>query len=44
MGKRVFDKVVYGSYELNMSNFNTEIYFIKVENKQGVMIGKVIKK
>ncbi|MFA5045029.1 MAG: glycosyl hydrolase [Paludibacter sp.] len=44
MGRRVFDKVVYGSYELNMSNFNTEIYFIKVENKQGVMIGKVIKK
>jgi len=44
MGRRVFDKVVYGSYELNMSNFNTEIYFIKVENKQGVIIGKVIKK
>jgi endoglucanase Acf2 len=44
MGRRVFDKVVSGSYELNMSSLNSEIYFIKVENKQGVLIGKVIKK
>ena len=44
MGRKIFDKVVSSSYKLNISDLNPDIYLIQVENKQGLMNGKVIKK
>ena len=44
MGRRVFDKILPSVSVLDMSNFDTGIYFIRVENSQPVLNGKVIKK
>ena len=43
-GKRVFDNNVPSNYKLNMSTFDTGVYFLRVENARGVLNGKVIKK
>ena len=44
MGRIVFDRVVLSTYNLDMSNYEKGVYFIRVENKQGLLNGKVIKK
>jgi len=44
MGRKVFDKTVYDSYNMDMSAFKTGIYFIRIENNHGILNGKVIKK
>jgi hypothetical protein len=44
MGRKVFDKTVSDSYIIDMNRYETGIYFIRVENQQGVLNGKVIKK
>jgi hypothetical protein len=44
MGRKVFDKTVSDSYTIDMNTYETGIYFIRVENQQGVLNGKVIKK
>jgi len=44
MGRRVFDQVLTSVSALDMSTFDTGIYFIRVENSQPVLNGKVIKK
>jgi endoglucanase Acf2 len=43
LGKRVFDNKVSSNYKLNMSTFDTGVYFIRVENASGIFNGKVIK-
>ncbi|MDP4239965.1 MAG: glycosyl hydrolase [Bacteroidota bacterium] len=44
MGRKVFDREVPDTYNLDMSNYGNGIYLIRVENKQGIMDGKVMKK
>jgi len=44
MCRKVFDRVVPSTFNMDMSTYETGIYFIRVENKQGVMNGKVIKR
>ena len=44
IGNKVCDQSIPANYQLDMSNFKTGIYYIKVENKKGVLTGKVIKK
>ena len=44
MSRIVFDKVVSGSYDLDMSGYNSEIYIIRVENNNSVMSNKLLKK
>jgi len=45
MGRRVFDKKdVPSTFNLDMSSYENGVYFIRVENKQGFLDGKVIKK
>ena len=43
-GKKIFDKKVPANYELDMSAFVSGLYFIRVENSDGILNGKVIKK
>jgi len=44
LGKRVFDSKVSSNYKFDMGTFNTGVYFIRVENENGILNGKVIKK
>ena len=44
MGRRVFEREVPSTFNLDMSNYENGVYFITVENKQGLLRGKVIKK
>lgn len=44
MGRRVFDREVPSILNLDMSSYENGVYFIRVENKQGLLNGKVIKK
>jgi hypothetical protein len=44
LGKRVFNDKVPSNYQLDMSTFNTGVYFIRVENASGILNGKVMKK
>ncbi|MDD4969010.1 MAG: glycosyl hydrolase [Paludibacter sp.] len=44
MGRKVLDRVVPSTYNVDMGTFETGIYFIRVENKMGILNGKVIKK
>jgi len=44
LGKRVFNSNVPSVYNLDMSTVDTGIYFIRVENANGILNGKVIKK
>ena len=43
-GKRVFDNNVPSNYKLDMNTFDTGVYFIRVENANGILNGKVMKK
>jgi hypothetical protein len=43
VGNKVFDKYISDDYQLDMSNLKTGIYFLKVENAEGIKNGKVIK-
>jgi len=44
MGRKVFDKVLPSVAIIDMSKYETGIYFIRVENNQNIPNGKVIKK
>ncbi len=44
VGKIVFDNSIPSNYKLDMSGFKTGIYFIKAENSNGILNGKVLKK
>jgi len=44
MGRRVFDRVLPSVSILDMTDFETGIYFIRIENSQRIFNGKVIKK
>lgn len=44
MGRKVFDREVPSTYNLDMSSFETGIYYVRVESKHGIQNGKVIKK
>jgi endoglucanase Acf2 len=44
MGRIVFDREVPTTFNLDMSNYEKGVYIIRVENKQGLLNGKVIKK
>ena len=44
MGRKVFDRVVPSTFNMDMSTYETGVYFIRVENTQGMQHGKVIKK
>ena len=44
IGNIVFDQYIPADYQLDMSNYKTGIYFLKSENGNGTMNGKVIKK
>jgi hypothetical protein len=44
MGRKVFDRVVPSTYNLDMNPYETGIYYIHVESKQGILDGKVLKK
>jgi endoglucanase Acf2 len=44
VGNCVFDAQIPANYNLNMDNYKTGIYFMKVESSRGIINGKVIKK
>jgi len=44
LGNRMLDMVVQSAYTLDMSDFETGIYFLLIENKHGFQYVKVIKK
>ena len=44
VGNIMFDQFIPADYKLDMSNFKTGIYFLKVENSTEILTGKVIKK
>ena len=44
MGRKVFEREVTSTFNLDMSSYENGVYFITVENKQGLLRGKVIKK
>jgi len=44
VGNKVYDQHIPDDYQLDMSNFNTGIYFFKAENAKGTICSKVIKK
>jgi hypothetical protein len=43
LGTMVFDNKVPSTSDIDMSNFHTGIYLIRVENRLGVFNGRVIK-
>jgi beta-glucanase (GH16 family) len=44
LGKKHFEDVVNSDHTLDMSSFNSGIYFLRVENSQGIKNLKVVKK
>jgi hypothetical protein len=44
VGNKVYDQHSSSDYQLDMSNFKTGIYFLKIENRSGTNNTKVIKK
>ena len=44
IGNKVHDQQISADYQLDMSNFKTGIYFLRVENASGILNGKVMKK
>lgn len=44
LNRILFDKVISGSYDLNMSGFASQMYVISIENSFGTMRSKVLKK
>ena len=44
MGRKVFDKLLPSVTSIDMGNYEKGIYFIRVENSQSILNGKVIKK
>jgi len=44
IGNKVYDLHVPADYQLDMSDFKTGIYFLRVENAIGILNGKVMKK
>jgi hypothetical protein len=43
-GKIVFDKYVQSGFNLDMSNLISGVYIIRVENSDGIMSGKILRK
>ena len=43
LGKRFFESKIPINYNLDMIGFHSGIYFIRVESKQGILTGKIIK-
>ena len=43
VGNKVIDQQIQATHELNISDFKTGVYFIKIENTQGIISGKIIK-
>jgi len=44
VGQVLFDNPVNSAYQLDMTRFNTGLYFLRVDNEHGTMNGKVVKK
>ena len=44
VGNKVYDQHISADYQLDMSNFKTGIYFLKIENRSGTNNTKVIRK
>ncbi|MFM9826535.1 family 16 glycosylhydrolase [Flavobacterium sp.] len=44
LGRTLFEKDVKGSYSIDMSDYKSGMYFLKIKNSQGIQESKIIKK